>query len=87
MVRLRVELFESAAAVYPLYCVESVRCLCVCSESTLLRGAVVPNPHYCGAALYSAGPALLRALSVQIFYRHYTRHRHYSTGTIEGPVL
>ena len=36
----------------------------VCSEPALLRGAVVPNQHYSGSSLNSAGPALLRALSV-----------------------
>ena len=40
------------------------RCPCVYVQPTLLRGTAVPNLYYGGAALDSAGPALLRALSV-----------------------
>ena len=36
----------------------------VCVQPALLRGTAVPNLHYSGIALNSAGPALLRALSV-----------------------
>ena len=36
----------------------------VCVQPALLRGTEVPNLHYSGIALNSAGPALLRALSV-----------------------
>ena len=54
-----------------------------------------PTDTIAGPPSISAGPTpsivpdrhLLRALSVQRFYRHYTGHRHYSTGTIEGPLL
>ena len=46
----------------------------VCREPALLRGAEVPNRHYSGASLNSAGPALLRALSVSRDF----------TGTIPG---
>ena len=37
---------------------------CVCVQPALLRGTAVPNLHYSGTALNSAGPALLRALCV-----------------------
>ena len=43
----------------------AVRCpLPVCVQPALLRGIVVPNLRYRGTVLNSAGPALLRALSV-----------------------
>ena len=43
----------------------AVRCpLPVCVQPALLRGTAVPNLHYRGTALDSAGPALWRALSV-----------------------
>ena len=60
----------------------------VCVQPALLRGTAVPNLHYnSGIALNSAGPALLRALSVQRFYLHYTGHLHYSTCTISADAL
>ena len=56
----------------------SVVCVCVCLKffcistadiPALLRGTEVPNLHYSGTSLNSAGPALLRAPSV---YRDFT---------------
>ena len=61
-----VELFGSAAARAPsfLCCVCPLfACPCVCPTCTI-AGHAVPNLHYNGIFLYSAGPALLRALSV-----------------------
>ena len=84
-----VELFGSAAARVPsfLCCVCPLFfCPCVCPTCTI-AGHAVPNLNYSGICLYSAGPALLRALSVQRYCLHYTGHLHCSTCTIEGPVL
>ena len=43
---------------------ETLSIVRVCIHHALLRGTVVLNLHYSGIALNSAGPALLRALSV-----------------------
>ena len=56
--------------VYPRFCVASVRCLSVrvCAQPALLRGTAVPNLHYSGICLSSAGPALLRVLSMSRYF-------------------
>ena len=60
---------HSVAATNSLMCTLCSLCgvcprCCVCSEPALLRGTVVSSRHYSGAALDSAGPAILRALSL-----------------------
>ena len=61
MVRLCVQLFGSAAARVPSFSVLRLSTVRVCVQPALLRGTEVPNLHYSGIALNSAGPALYRA--------------------------
>ena len=62
--------------------------MCVWPEPVLLKGIEVPISALLTASISSAGPALLRALTVP---RDLTgtiqSDRHYSTGTTQGPVL
>ena len=59
------ELFGSAAARVPssLCCVCPLFAFRVCVQCALLRGTAVPNLHYSGICLNSAGTPLFRALS------------------------